>query len=470
MCAILGIVSHGRNVMDDAITLSAAQNHRGEQACGCIFADAGQVKEPFYGLGKVPEVFGERDRVEWSKLGGSVGITHCLYSTVGSGDGEQPMTRQPIKFVFNKKVGALSHNGNLIRLNELREKAREAGYGFKSPDSDSEVIAAILSTSKCETFLEALLEVLKKIEGKGSFSLVIMYEGKLYGIRDQNGNRPLCIIKKNGKNGDNDSYIFASETCVFTTLEATRVIRLVEPGELVVLGSNGIERSMQWTKNVKPAFCVNEFVYFAHPASRLCGNCSVYQFRLCAGRMLAKNHPVEADVIVAVPDSGRGVADGIAQQSGIVNLQGLIKNSNAGRTFMMQRHIDRAARQRMKLQAVSDIMAGKNVRLGEDSIFRSSVSKMAVKLCREHGRARSVGVGVGSPPVRWGCHLGIDVPTQKELVATGRTIDEIRQEINADSLEYLTIEELREVLNELGFNPDHFCMGCYTGEYPVSPL
>jgi amidophosphoribosyltransferase len=470
MCAIIGIISRNRDVIEDGLILLGAENHRGEQACGAVSFD-GQKIHPYYGEGKVPEVFGQRDRKVWSKLVGSVCVMHSLYSTVGrKSDAKQPKTQQPILFKFHGKVGAISHNGNLVRLEGLRRQVKRNGYNkFKSAVSDTEVIAALISTSKKINFVDALVDVLKKIEGKGSFSLVVMYDGKIYGIRDQNGNRPLCIIKKNGKNGDADSYIFASETCVFTSLEATRVIRSVEAGELVILGPDGIERSIAWASSVKPALCVNELIYFAHPASRVCAGCSVYKFRVQAGIMSAKKHPAEADVVVAIPDSGRGFADGFAKGSGIVNLQGLIKNPNAGRTFLQPRHVSRAALQRAKLQALPDVMEGKSVCLGEDSVFRGSVGRMVVRMCREHGRAVRVHKRIGSPPILHRCHLGIDIPTSKELVATGRTIEQIRDFMNVDSIEYLTIAELRQVLRELGLNPDHFCMGCYTGEYPVPP-
>ena len=459
MCGIIGVVSKGQDVIGDGITLLGAENHRGQQGCGAVAFDGRKIFS-YYGFGKVPEVFGIRDQRKWSKLLGPVCVMHTLYSTVGKNDDcEQPKTQQPIVFEFRGSQGAISHNGNLVRLDELRQKVRRAGYKFKSEVSDTEVIAALLSISQKFNFLDALLETLKLIEGKGSFSLVVMYGDKLYGIRDQNGNRPLCIIKKNGKNGDHDSYIFASETCVFTSLEATRIIRLVDTGEIVILGADGIERSVKWTNRVCPALCVNELIYFAHPASRLCGGCSVYKFRVQAGMMSAKKHKVKADVVVAIPDSGRGFADGFAQESGIVNLQGLIKNPNAGRTFLQPRHISRADLQRVKLQAIPDVMEGKDVCLCEDSIFRGSVGKMVVKMCREHGRAKTVHKRIGSPPIRFPCHLGIDIPTSAELIATGRTIDQIREFMHADSLEYLTVEELKQVLRQLGLRSGSFLYG-----------
>ncbi len=467
MCAILGIVSSNRDVIGDGIVLLGAQNHRGQQSCGAVVSGGKRLRSHF-GRGFVSEVFGERDRPRWSKLKGSMCVMHTLYSTIEDKRSKtQPSTQQPILFEFDGKMGALSHNGNLNRLSRLRGAARRQGYVFKSASSDSEVIAALIATSKKPTFWEALVETLKKIEGKGSFSLVILYDGKLYGVRDQNGNRPLCIIKMSGKNGESDSYILSSESCVFTCLQATRVMRDIHAGELLVVGPNGVERSFAWTKKVKLAMCANELVYFASPASRICG-CSVYAFRLCAGRMLARKHPIKADIISSIPNAGRGVADGAAQESGIPNLQSLIKQNHI-RTFLMHRHVNRADRQRLSLQAIPDVAEGKSVWLGEDSVFRSSVGRMAIKMVREHGKAREVHMGVGSPPICYGCHMGIDIATRAELIAPGRTFGEIQQHLGADSLEYLTLEEFRQVFREMGLNPDDFCMGCYTGVYPVPP-
>lgn len=481
MCAILGIISKNRRVIEDGIVLLGAQNHRGEQGCGAASFNGKSVN--FYrGPGLVKEVFCERDYPKWSKkMDGSAVVMHTVYSTVSPAKKQkkqkkQPITKHPMVFNFCGRKGAISHNGNIVGLDELKKQTRKDGYKYQSATSDTEVIAALLSTSRKhhrKDFLEALIEVLKKIEGKGSFSLVILYDGKLYGVRDQNGNRPLCIIKKNGKNGDHDSYIFSSETCVFTALEATRVIRFVGEGELVVLGKNGVERSIQWTNRVKPALCINEFIYFAHPASVLCNDChgkgcSVYRFRLESGRMSAEKHPVKADVMVAIPEAGRGFTDGFSQRSKIVSLQGIMRNPQASRTFLQPRHVSRADLQRSKLQAIPDVMEGKNVCLGEDSVFRSSVGRMASKMCREHGKAKGVGMRVGSAKVRWGCHLGID-HKRKELVAVGRSTDQIREIMNLDSLAYLTVHESKQVLKRLGLDPKHFCMGCYTGKFPVPP-
>ncbi|MEI7424965.1 MAG: amidophosphoribosyltransferase, partial [Candidatus Staskawiczbacteria bacterium] len=212
MCGVIGVISKARNVIHDGIILLNAGNNRGGQSCGGATFD-GKELHWHHGEGKVSEVFGRRDQKKWSKLLGSACVMHTLYSTIGRNNGEkQPLTKHPIIFNYRGRRGAISHNGNLVRLDELRKLVKKCGYKFKSETSDTEVIAALISVSKKKDFLEALIEVLKMIEGKGSFSLVILYGGKLYGVRDQNGIRPLCIIKKNGKGGDSDSYIFASES------------------------------------------------------------------------------------------------------------------------------------------------------------------------------------------------------------------------------------------------------------------
>ena len=472
MCTVIGVVSKNRNVIYDAIVLGNASNNRGDQACGAAVFD-GKTTHYYYGEGKVSEAFGPRDEKRWSRLVGSSCTMHTLYSTVGRGcESKQPLTCQPVPFTFRGHKGAISHNGNLVGLNDLRRSAKRAGYKFRSETSDTEVIAALLSTSKKKTFLEALIQTLKRIEGHGAFSLVILYCDKIYGVRDQNGIRPLCIIKKHGKDGGCDSYILASESSVFPSLDGTRFMRDVDMGELVILSADGLDGSIKWTDKAKSKFCVAELIYFANPASRFFGR-SAYAFRVKAGEMLARKHPVKADVVVPVPESGRGYSDGFSSESGIPAREGLIKSRyslSATRTFMEPRQVDRASKQIVKMQALPDVMNGLDVVELEDSVYRASVSPAVVKMSREHGGARRVHLRVGSPPVRHPCHLGLDTSTRKELVAACMSVEEIRSKvIHSDSLEYLSVEELKQVLRELGLCPCDFCLGCFTGEYPVDP-
>ena len=479
MCGIAGAVSKTANVLFEARTVLNRMNNRGESGCGGAFyspsvsSPARGRMEYYHGEGRVAMVFGDRDRERWSKFSDATACAmQTTYSTIGrGGEGKQPLTDQPVHGNFRGRRFAVAHNGNLVRLDGLRKQAKRAGYKFKSEVSDTEVIAALLSTSRKKDFLEALMEVLKKIEGKGAFSLVILFGGKLYGVRDQNGIRPLCIIKKSGKNGEDDTYILASESCVYPSLEAARFMRDVDVGELVVIGGGGIERSIKWTGNTKSALCVCELIYFANPASRFFGK-SAYSFRVKAGEKAAKNHPVDADVAVPVPESGCDYGDGFASASGIPFRRGLVKSRYSldnNRTFIEARDVDRKSKQRT-LQAIPDVMEGQRVVAIEDSVFRASVGPAVVKMSREHGGARQFHLRICSPPACHRCHLGLDTSTLKELVAANMTVEEIRDKVmHCDSLEYLTVDELREVIVEIGLNPDDFCMGCFTGKYPVDP-
>lgn len=479
MCGITGAVSKTENVFFEARTVINMMNNRGESGCGGAFyfpstsKKAGGRMEYYHGEGRVSMVFGKRDRKKWQKF---VDATACImqttYSTVGrGGEEEQPLTNQPVHGTFHGRRFSVAHNGNLVRLSDLRAQAKREGYKFRADFSDTEVIAALIATSKKKDFLSALLDVLKKIEGKGAFSLVILYQGKLYGVRDQNGIRPLCIVKKSGKNGDGDTYILASETCVYPSLEAARLVREVEIGELVVIGGEGIERSVKWTENTKSAYCICEAIYFSTPASRFFGK-SVYSFRVKAGEMSARKHFVKADVVVPIPESGRGYDDGFSSESGIPARDGLVKcrySLDNQRTFILARNVDRGKKQRT-LQAIPDVMEGKRVVALEDSVFRASVGPAVVRMSREHAGAREFHLRVCSPPARFQCHLGLDTSTKEELVAANMTIEQIRDNVmHCDSLEYLTVDELKQVITELGLSPDDFCLGCFTGEYPVPP-
>lgn len=466
MCGVVGIVSRDRDVLEDAITLLNAENNRGEQACGAAVFDG--IRTRFYrDEGLVSAVFSDKNYKRWSKLKGFTCVMHALYSTIGRGGEEkQPMMFQPYVFGWKGYRVALAHNGNLVRLSGLRRQAMRAGYKFKSKTSDTEVIAALLATSKKKFFLEALLDALKKIESKGAFSLVLMYRGKMYGVRDRNGIRPLCFGKKNG---EIDSYILASESSVFPALRSARFIREIGPGELIVLGPEGVERSFKWAEDTKLSFCVGELIYFSNPAACYFGH-SVYSFRVKTGQISAEEHPVKADVVVPIPDSGRGAADGFSDTSGIPKREGIVKSRYSLRTFMQRRDVDRSKKQRAKLQALPDVMAGKSVCLVEDSIFRGSVARPVVSFTRIHGKAREVHLRVCSPPVRHRCHLGLDTSTIEELLAANMSVADIRDKvIHSDSLGYLSINGLKRALLELGFSPDNFCLGCFTGEYPVAP-
>ena len=472
MCAILAIVSSDRDVIVDAITLTRTMNNRGEQGCGAA-ADNGKTIRRHHGVGLVRDVFGPRDEKRWSKLTGPAVIMHALYSTIDPAEGQarQPKVKHPLVFSFHGKRGALVHNGNLPMsgLIGLRKQAEKDGYIFKSETSDSEIFCAMLSTSKKNDFLEALVDVLQTLENKGSFSLAILFKGKIIGVRC--GIRPLCIGKKHGKNGENNSYILASESCVFPTLEATKMIREVEHGELVVFGPDGQERSIKWGTRKRPGFCLCEFLYFAKPSTKFFG-VTVARFRFVSGQVMAENHPAKADAVVPVPNSGRHYSEGFASVSGLPTKEGFEKNyyGPSSRSFMEERGTDRSSGMRQKLTAIDGELEGLSVVTTEDTLIRGSVCPYAVKSAREWGLAREVHERICSQHCCFPCHIGADIRRSNELPASTMTTQQINEKIvHADSLEYLIRDEQEEVIRRVNLDPADFCMGCFTGEYPVPP-
>lgn len=470
MCGIAGVIKEFGDAIFDLLVILAAENNRGEQASG-VAAFSGKTLRRYCGLGKVSDVFGDRDRKKWSVLKGPIAIGHDLYSTNDPmiQGGPQSKTAHPLFLNFHGRQGALAHNGNLVRLKSMRRRCKRAGYKFQSEKSDTEVIVAMISTVKEKDFLKAIVKIIQELETHGSFSLVILFNNKLIGIRC--GNRPLCIGKKSGKNGESDSYILASESCVLPALQATRFLREVFPGELVMFGSQGYEKSIMWGARKRPGFCICEFLYSARPASCFFG-INVADFRYQLGVISAKKHPVEADLITPIPNSGRHYSDGYAAESGIP-LREAFEKCHYGvksRTFMQEREVNRAETNRRRLQVIPSIMRGKSVCGTDDTIFRGSVSKMVGRMAKEHGGAREFHLRICSPPAKFPCHLGLDTSTAEELVASHMSVPEIRDRIvHVDSLEYLTLAELKQVIKSFGLNPRDFCLGCFNGQYPVKP-
>lgn len=458
MCGIFGISEKNGEVIDKIIRGNYDQQNRGEQASGGATFD-GKKLHWYSDEGLVAEVFSERNKEKWSKLKGNCGIGHNLYSTIGrGGEKKQAKTFQPLIGSFGGQLFALAHNGNLVRLEKLRRKAKKAGYKFKSKVSDTEVIVALLSTSKKKNFLDALKEVLPQLEG--AFSLVILYKNKVIGVRDSNGIRPICI----GKNSH--SYILASESCVFYNLGA-HLVREVQPGEVVVLGDGKIERSFRWADKTQLRLCVFEFVYFARPDSIFCGK-SVCSYRNNAGEITAREHPVEADMVMPVPESGRIYDHGFSTVSGIPVREGIFRNRYITvKTFLTPRDVDKNTLQVIKLHPLKNVMACKRICLTDDSLIRSYAIRKTVEKARGDGAAVEVHVRVCSPPVKHRCHLGIDMSTKEELIAAQHSAEEICEIICADSLGYLSVEGMIEAI---GIPENNLCMGCFTGKYPVDPI
>lgn len=460
MCGIFGIASD-KEVAPQIVLGIYDLQHRGEQALGIATSDGGTVyhhKE----IGLVTEVFRDEKREEIiGKLSGRFGIGHTLYSTVGKREEiKQTRTFQPLLGNFHGEMFALGHNGNLINLDPLRKEVEAMGYQFQSQVSDTEVIVALISTSQKKDFLEAVLEVLPRLDG--AFALVILYKNKVIGVRDRHGIRPLCV-------GQTDSsFILASEECAFHTLTGN-FIRELRPGELIVLSPNGIESSLIWIDSalVRPRLCIMELVYFARPDSTIGGR-EVYFYRDSAGFEVATEHPVKtADFVSSVPESGAIYNYGVSRALNIPVRRAISRNRYyATRTFLTPRETDRKLLQRNKFYILRGLVYGKIMVITEDSIIRGNVCPEVVRMLRLAGTAE-VHLRVGSAPVRYPCFLGIDIPNQADLIAVNRTIEQTRMEIiHVDSLGYLSLEGM---IKSSGLPKENLCLGCFTGEYPIEP-
>jgi amidophosphoribosyltransferase len=432
-------------------------SHRGDQAWGILTSD-GKKTAHYHQEGRFNEGITEAKAISLGKrLAGSFGLVHTLYSTIGkSGQKKQPKTFQPLTASFHGETFGLSFNGNVYDLSDLRANAEKAGWPFESDISDTEVIVASLATSKKIDFIEALKEVLPQL--KGAFALVFSYRDKIIGVRDRCGIRPLCV------GVGEDCFVISSESCAFYPIGA-KFVREVRPGEIVVIGSKGIERFIRWIDESCCRFCVFEFVYFARPDSRLCGNRSAYYYRNKAGLVLAKEAPVDADLIISVPAGGDIFADAYASELRIPLRQGLFKNRFGVRTFMTPRGTDRRKLQRIKLHPLSEVIWGKKICLVEDSIVRNNVAHETAQMCYEAG-AKEVHIRVFSAPIIAPCYYGIDMSTNGELVAAKYSVEQIREQAGVDSLAYISMEGMIE---STGLRKEDLCLACFNGDYPVHP-
>ncbi len=446
-CGVFGIF--GRENSDSArLTYYAlyALQHRGQESAGIAVNNNGEFSY-HKDMGLVPEIFNEEII---NSLKGTSAIGHVRYSTTGASlrDNAQPMV---IKYK-NGHMG-LAHNGNLVNASKVRERLEEQGVIFQST-IDSEVILNLISRFRLTSSgIEAAIEKMMD-EIKGSYALTILTPKKLIGVRDPFGIRPLCIGMLD------ETYVLASETCALDAVGAA-YFRDVKPGEIVVIDENGLT-SVQTRVPETSKLCIFEHIYFARPDSYIDG-ASVYRSRIESGRRLAKEHPVAADLVIGVPDSGLSAAMGYSRESGIPYGVGLIKNRYIGRTFIQPDQDKREKGVRIKLNALKDAIDGKRVIMIDDSIVRGTTSRRIVQLLRDAG-AKEVHMMVSSPPVKYPCHFGIDIDSKSQLVASEHSIEEIRDMIGADSLGYLSIEGLLEtpVGSTCGF-----CTGCFRGDYPM---
>ena len=449
-CGVFGIYTKEQSdVANSAYFALYALQHRGQESCGIVVNDRG-VFNYHKGIGLVNEVFNAE---ELSKLGrGRIAIGHVRYSTTG---GLNSHNTQPIVVRHIKGPMSIAHNGNLVNALELRSEYELKGAIFHSTN-DTEVISYAITEARLTagSIQKAVEQAMYKI--KGAYSLVIMSPKKLIAARDPNGFRPLCI----GKLPNDEGYAVASETCALDSISAT-FVRDIEPGEIVVIDENGIE-SIKTHCGGKSTMCVFEYVYFARPDSVIEG-ASVHAARIRAGRFLAKEHPVEADIVVGVPDSGLDAALGFSMESGIPYGVGFIKNRYVGRTFIQPAQGMRENSVKIKLNPISEVVKGKRVVMIDDSIVRGTTSGRIVNLLREAG-AKEVHVRISSPPFTNPCFFGTDIDSRDHLIACKMSIPEICKHINADSLGYLSEEG---VLKIAGNAKCGFCSGCFTGKYPI---
>ena len=427
-----------------------ALQHRGQESCGIAVTDTYGKRNVLSkkGLGHVDDVFDEEGL---SELKGNLGVGHVRYSTAGATRVENAM---PLVINYVKGTLAIAHNGNLVNAIELREELSQTGAIFQTT-IDSEVIAYHIAREriKTKTAEQAVVNAMKKI--KGAYALVVSSPRKLIGARDPYGFKPLCIGKRD------NAYILASETCALDTIDA-EFVRDVEPGD-VVIDKDGIKSDKSLClKPEEQARCVFEYIYFARPDSNFDGT-SVYHSRIMAGKFLAMDSPVDADIVVGVPESGNVAAMGYAMQSGIPYGTAFVKNAYVGRTFIKPQQKSRESSVRVKLNVLKEAVNGKRVVMIDDSIVRGTTSDRIVQMLKDAG-ATEVHVRISSPPFISECYFGTDVPNKEQLIAHNRTIEDIRQVIGSDSLAYLSIDRLIELSGGKAI-----CKGCFTGEYPMEP-
>ena len=451
MCGVFGIYGHPEAANLTYLGLHALQ-HRGQESAGIVTSD-GQQLFAHRAMGLVQDAF---DQSQLGKLPGRLAIGHVRYSTTGA---SHLKNAQPFAVDYARGSLAVCHNGNLTNADELRAELEASGSIFQS-SSDTEVIVHLVARSKEVALEDRIADALAKV--KGAYSLLFLTEDTLVAVRDPMGIRPMCLgILPSGK----DAHVVASEPTAFDLIDA-EYVRDIEPGEMLVIDSSGM-RSMKLPDRPPSRACIFEYVYFARPDSRLGGR-SVYEVRKALGETLAKEHPIEADVVVPVPDSGVPSAIGYAAALKIPFEMGLIRSHYVGRTFIEPQQSIRHFGVRLKLNPVETVLRGKRVVVIDDSIVRGTTSRKIVKMVRDAG-AREVHLRISSPPTQWPCYYGIDTPTRRELIASSHSTDEIARYVTADSLGYLSLDGMIAAVKgpEAGDRAG-FCHACFSGQYPIA--
>jgi amidophosphoribosyltransferase len=441
-CGVFGIYGSEKAAESTFLGLYALQ-HRGQESAGIVSTDGVRMFE-HKGMGLVAQVF---DEESIGRLEGRAAIGHNRYSTTG-----QPRVANIQPLLVDCKVGklALAHNGNLVNARELRSQMEADGSIFNTT-MDSEVILHLIARSKESTLDSIIVDAVAQL--RGAFSVLLLTRDALIAVRDPQSFRPLCL----GRLGD--SIIITSESCALDIIGA-EYVRDIEPGELVIVDERGI-RSRPAFEPQQQAKCIFEFIYFSRPDSKVFGE-NVDKIRRKLGVVLARNHPVDADIVIAVPDSSNTSSLGFAQESGIRFELGLIRNHYVGRTFIQPSQSLRDGTVRLKFNTVDGVLKGKRVVVVDDSIVRGSTMKKLVAMLRKAG-VKEVHLRICAPPIQFPCFYGIDMPSRGELIASSKTVEEIRRYLGVESLEYLTMEDLRSAVDD----PDHFCYACFTGVYPV---
>jgi len=455
-CGVFGIWNHPEASRITYLGLFALQ-HRGQESCGIVtFKDDEHFLHKAQGL--VPDGFSES---ELDRLVGSTAVGHVRYSTTGENllANAQPLTAQLKDGFF-----ALAHNGNITNADKLREELQAQGAIFQG-SNDTEVFIHLLARDKAMSFEERLVNALKCLEG--AYSLVILMKDKLIAVRDPLGFRPLSlgrlpVIDQNGNTSKSmESLVLASETCAFDLI-AAKFERDIKPGEILIINSQGAMKSLWLPESKRKAQCIFEHVYFSRPDSVVFGQ-SVYESRKNLGRYLAQECPVDADIVVPVPDSGVAAGLGYAEQSKVPFEMGIIRNHYVGRTFIEPRGNIRSFGVKVKLNPMSSILIGKRVIVVDDSLVRGTTSKKIIGLVRAAG-AKEVHLRIAAPPTTGPCFYGVDTPTKKELIAANQTLSEIKEFLGADSLGYLSVQGL---LKAARATKENYCAACFDGDYPV---
>jgi amidophosphoribosyltransferase len=442
-CGVFGVYAPGINVAQTTFFALFALQHRGQESAGIAVTDGNGIKVHTR-MGLVSQAFTETDL---ALLKGHISIGHNRYSTTGS---NRPMNAQPIIAKSEGLTIALAHNGNIINSKLLRDELQERGYHFHA-STDSEVIANLILASPGQNCQEKIEYAMHRLQG--AYSLVILTENKLIGVRDSFGVRPLCL-------GNIDSgWCIASESCALDHIGA-QFIREIEPGEIVTIDSKGVKSFKK--EDGKKAICIFEYIYFARPDSIIQGKL-LYPTREAMGRILAEEYPVDADFVMGVPDSATAAGIGYSNASGIPYCEGLLKNRYVGRTFIEPDQRIRELGVQLKFNPLSQIIGGKRLVVVDDSIVRGTTTPRVVSLLKKAGAAE-VHLRICAPPIRYPCFFGVDMATKWELIAARKTVPEIREHLGADSLGYLSLDGL---IRAVDLPRDIFCLACFTGVYPI---